>query len=132
MGRVKELLLDENYHGILNHDGSIRVAKHDAIMKIIHINILDGKYNDVLCYKGKKSYVCKIHKDLLKDMDYIETGDTGFVKFRKSQGWLVGFRKSKKHFVDNNIVVEGDLDLLEYFQQQKKLSDVYDSRIGDA
>jgi hypothetical protein len=32
-------------------------------------------------------------------------------------------------FVDNNIVIEGDETLLHYFQEQKRLSDVYDNGV---
>lgn len=130
MGKVKELdnAFKSNYHGIVDHDGCIKVAKYDTLATIKYINILDGKIHDVLV-KGKKNYTCKIHKDLQDVIMFLQIGDNGFVKFRKGEAWLVGFKKSEKNS-NSNLIGEGDLNLLEYFQEQKRLSDVYDSGVS--
>ena len=131
MGKIKEHdnAFKNNYHGILDHNGCIKVAGYDATGKIKYIRYDNDKIQDVLVKSGIKSYVAKIHKELLADMIYADVGDTAFVKFRKGKAYLTGFRKSKKHFVDNNIVIEGDETLLHYFQEQKRLSDVYDNGV---
>ena len=131
MGRVKEFgnAFKGNYHGILDHNGCIKVAGYDTSATIKYINIIDSQINDVLVKGTKKNYICKIHKDLKSDMVFCDIGDTGFIKFLKGTAWLVGFRKSKENFIKDNIdeeiVIEGDETLLHYFQEQKELSDVY-------
>lgn len=127
MGRIKEHdnAFKNNYHGILDHNGCIKVAGYDVTGKIKYIRYDKSKVQDVLVKTNIKSYVAKIHKELLADMIYADVGDTAFIKFKKGKAHLTGFRKSKKRFVDENIVIEGDETLLHYFQEQKKLSDVY-------
>lgn len=131
--KVKEQsnAFDGNYHGILDHTGAVKVAGYDKTATIKYINIAeDGNYIDVLV-KGTKVYRCDIHKDLLKEMCFCEIGDTAFIKTKsKSKFWLVGYRKAKSKFIEENIEFTGDMNLLDYFRQQKKLSDDY-SRLGD-
>lgn len=76
-----------NYHGKLNHDGSIRVAKGNVKAKIINI-----AENNVLV-KGHKpnSYVCAIHQALLEHMYLVTVGDTAFIRFKNGKPYLVGF-----------------------------------------
>ena len=135
MGKCKEYdsAFADNYFGVLDHNGCIKVAGYDTTATIKYINIIDGKFHDVLVKGKKKNYVCQIHKHLYSSMIYCDIGDTGFIKFRNGTAWLVGFRKSKKHFIDENIdeeiVLNGDEDLLYYFHQQKQISDVYGSGV---
>ena len=118
MGKMKELALDENYYGILDHNGKIQVAKHDVEQTVT------GIYNDEIAVKGVgKKYLCQIHKGLKDNICFLEAGDTAFVKFKKGVAWLVGFQKRPK--IDDEIVLEGDATLLEYFQQQKQVQNVY-------
>lgn len=138
MGKVKELdnAFKNNYHGILSHDGELKVAGYTTSATIKYINRnKNGDAVNVLIKGTDKNYIAEIHKDLKSDMVFCDIGDTGFIKFRKGTAWLVGFRKSKKHFIDENIdeeiVLNGDEDLLYYFQQQKQISDVYDSGVID-
>lgn len=117
MGRVKELdnAFTSNYHGILDHKGCIKVAGYDAEQTVTKI------LKDKIEVKGiGKKYQTEIHKNLKDSICFLEIGDTAFVKFRKGTAYLVGFQK--KQVVDEDIVIEGDSTLLEYFQEQKRLS----------
>ena len=123
----------ENYCGVLDHQGCIKVAGYDVPATIKYINIIDGECHDVLVKNSKKSYVAKIHKDLLENMIFCEIGDTAFIKFKQGKAWITGFRKAKDKWIKNNvdeeIVIEGDYTLLQYFQEQQRLSDFYDKGV---
>ena len=82
----------ENTDGILTHTGEIRVAKGGVEQRILDIN----DKGTVLVRGRKKSYVTLIHAKLLPLIRYAEKGDTGFIKFRKGEAFIVGFRKNKK------------------------------------
>ena len=82
----------ENYHGILTHNGEIKVAKGDVEQEIIYIDD-DGI---VLVDGGKKAYQTLIHDKLLSLIQYATPGDIGFVKFIKGESYIVGFRKNKR------------------------------------
>lgn len=131
MGKIKQYdnAFKGNYYGILDHNGVVKVAGYDTSATIKYINIIDGKFHDVLVKGTKKNYVCKIHKDLIDDMIYCQIGDTGFIKFKNNTAWIVGFRKQKSRWIEDNIVVEGDYNLLQYFQEQGRLSDIYDNGV---
>ena len=82
----------ENYHGILTHNGEIKVAKGDVEQKILYIDddgiiIVDG---------GKKAYQTIIHSKLLSLIQYATAGDTAFIKFIRGEAFIVGFRKNKR------------------------------------
>ena len=95
MGKVKERF-HENFDGILNHDGSLKVAKSEIIQPILHID------NRNVLVKGRKnSYIAEIHKDLYTFMIFVEKGDYAFIKWKKGKAWMVGFQKKKAH--DENI-----------------------------
>lgn len=116
MGRTKELdnAFKGNYHGILDHNGCIKVAGYDAeqtVMKILK--------NEIIVRGIGKKYICQIHKDLKDQIEFLDVGDTAFIKFRKGTAWMVGFQKTPKP--NEEIVIEGDATLLEYFQEQEKL-----------
>ena len=131
MGKIKQYdsAFKGNYHGIVDHNGCIKVAGYDTSATIKYINIIGGKFHDVLVKGTKKNYVCKIHKHLYSSMIYCDIGDTGFIKFHNGKAYLTGFRKSKSKWIEDEIVIEGDADLLAYFQEQGRLSDVYDSGV---
>ena len=75
----------------LTHNGEIKVAKCDVEQTILHIDD-----NGTVLVKGReKSYVTKIHAKLLSLMHYAAEGDIGFVKFRRGEAYIVGFRKNK-------------------------------------
>ena len=81
-----------NTDGILTHSGEIRVAKGGVQQKIL--NISD---NGTVLVKGrKKAYPTLIHAELLPLMDYVEKGDIGFIKFKRGEAFIVGFRKNVK------------------------------------
>ncbi len=82
----------ENYHGILTHNGEIKVAKGDVEHEILYIDD-DGI---VLVDGGKKAYQTLIHDKLLSLIQYATPGDIGFVKFIKGESYIVGFRKNKR------------------------------------
>ena len=82
----------ENTDGILTHSGEIRVAKGGVEQKILHIDD-----NGSVLVRGKKNaYPTLIHVKLLPLIQYAEKGDTGFIKFKKGEAFIVGFRKNKK------------------------------------
>lgn len=82
----------ENTDGILTHTGEIRVAKGGVEQRILDIN----DKGTVLVRGRKKSYVTLIHAKLLPLIRYAEKGDIAFIKFRKGEAFIVGFRKNKK------------------------------------
>ena len=97
MGRIKEndpiFSFNENYNGVLNHNGTFMVAKTPIKQEILHIN---GK--ESIRVKGRrKGYNCKIHKGMLSLLDFVEKGDIGFIKFRNGEAWFVGFQKKKSY-----------------------------------
>lgn len=81
----------DNYQGILTHKGEIKVAKGDVEQEILHID----DNGTVLVMGREKAYVTQIHAKLLSLMHYASKGDTGFVKFRRGEAYIVGFRKNK-------------------------------------
>ena len=81
----------DNYHGILTHNGEIKVAKCDVEQTILHID----DNGTVLVRGRKKAYTTQIHAKLLSLIQYAAKGDVGFVKFRRGEAFIVGFRKNK-------------------------------------
>ena len=81
----------DNYHGILTHKGEIKVAKGDVEQVILHID----DNGTVLVMGREKAYVTQIHAKLLPLIHYAAKGDIGFVKFRRGEAFIVGFRKNK-------------------------------------
>ena len=82
----------ENYHGILTHNGEIKVAKGDVEQEILYIDD-DGI---VLVKKKKKAYQTIIHEKLLSLIQYATEGDIGLIKFIRGEAFIVGFRKHKR------------------------------------
>ncbi len=99
MGKVKEFFsFDNNYHGVLNHDGTVKVAKTEIIQPILHINRdKQGNVINVLVKGRKKSYVAKIHKGMKGFMHFVDEEDCAFIKFQRGQAWMVGFQKKKSY-----------------------------------
>ena len=82
---------EDNYHGILTHKGEIKVAKGDVEQQILHIDD-----NGTVLVRGRKNtYATQIHVKLLPLIQYASKGDIGFVKFRRGEAFIVGFRKIK-------------------------------------
>ena len=88
---------EDNYHGILTHNGEIKVAKGDVEQIILHID----DSGTVLVKGRKSSYSTLIHAKLLPLINYATKGDTAFIKFKKGEAFIVGFRKKKR--VDSNV-----------------------------
>ena len=82
----------ENTEGILTHNGEIKVAKGDVKQKILNIS----DKGSVLVLGRKNSYKALIHAKLLPLIQYAEKGDIGFIKFKKGEAFIVGFRKNNK------------------------------------
>ena len=81
---------EDNYHGILTHSGEIKVAKFDVKQEILHIDD-----NGTVLVRGRgKAYIALIHVKLLPLIRYAERGDIGFIKFRRGESFIVGFRKN--------------------------------------
>lgn len=83
---------ENNYHGILTHNGEIKVAKGDVEQEILYIDD-DGI---VLVDGGKKAYQTIIHNKLLSLIQYAAEGDIGLIKFIRGEAFIVGFRKNKR------------------------------------
>lgn len=82
---------EDNYHGILTHNGEIKVAKCDVEQTILYIDD-----NGTVLVKGRnKAYTTQVHAKLLSLIHYASKGDIGFVKFRRGEAFIVGFRKNK-------------------------------------
>lgn len=88
---------EDNYHGILTHNGEVKVAKGDVEQQILHID----ENGTVLVRGKKKAYTTLIHVKLLPLIQYAAKGDIGFVKFRRGKAFIVGFRKNQR--VDSNV-----------------------------
>lgn len=82
----------ENTEGILTHNGEIKVAKGGVKQKILNI----GDEGNVLVMGRKNAYLALIHVKLLPLIQYAEKGDTGFIKFKKGEAFIVGFKKKEK------------------------------------
>ena len=82
---------ENNYHGILTHNGEIKVAKGDVEQEILHID----DNGTVLVMGREESYSTLIHVKLLPLIHYAAKGDVAFVKFRRGEAFIVGFRKNK-------------------------------------
>lgn len=87
----------DNYHGILTHNGEIKVAKGDVEQQILHIDD-----NGTVLVRGRKNtYPTLIHAKLLPLIQYAAKGDIAFVKFRRGEAFIVGFKKNRR--VDTNV-----------------------------
>ena len=108
MGKVKEQLFQqENFFGVLDHQGNLKVAKTPIRATILHINQAKNKdYISVLVKGNKKSYVAKIHKKLKRDMVFVEEGDCAWIKWKNGKAWMVGFQKRKAYH--NEIALESE------------------------
>ena len=111
MGRIKEQdnLFNDNYNGVLNHDGSILVAKTTVKQKILNIS-----KRSVLVQGRRNSYPAEIHKDMYSFMDFVEEGDMAYIKFRNGKAWFVGFQKNKS--VKNNVSIDTSESLTNFME----------------
>ena len=80
----------ENYDGILNHNGEIRVAKGGVEQKLLNVY---KDQNVLVKNKQGKSYVCDIHYKLKNMVRFAQKGDTAFIRFKMGKPYLIGFRK---------------------------------------
>ena len=88
---------EDNYNGILTHSGEIKVAKGDVEQKILHIDD-----NGTVLVRGRKNaYPTLIHVKLLPLIQYAAKGDIAFIKFRRGEAFIVGFRKNRE--ADSNV-----------------------------
>lgn len=82
----------ENTEGILTHDGEIKVAKGGIKQKILDIS----ENGSVMVRGRKKSYHALVHVKLLPLIQYANKGDTGFIKFKNGEAFIIGFKKNKR------------------------------------
>jgi hypothetical protein len=82
----------ENTEGILTHNGEIKVAKGGVKQKILDIS----EHGSVLVRGRKKSYHALIHVKLLPLIHYASKGDTGFIRFKNGEAFIIGFQKNKR------------------------------------
>lgn len=96
----------ENYHGILTHDGWTKVAKFIITAKILNIQ---RKTVTVKGKNGKGSYHCSVHKNLLKDIRFMQPNDDVGIKWNMGKPYIVAYRKAN---YDNSLgVVTGDCEV---------------------
>lgn len=81
-----------NADGILTHSGEIKVAKGGIRQKILNIN---QNRKTVLVKGVGNSYGATIHQELLPLIQYANKGDIAFVKFKKNEAFIVGFKKKQ-------------------------------------
>ena len=98
---------NENFHGILTHNGWVKVAKFSIIGSIKNIS-----NNDEIFVKTRTGKVhCDIHKDLKDDLKFMDIGDSVGVKWNCGKAYVVGYRKKNfDEFMGNNT---GDLPVSE-------------------
>ena len=82
----------ENTDGILTHSGEIKVAKGGVKQKILDI----GEHGSVLVRGRKNAYLALIHVKLQPLIQYAEKGDTGFIRFKNGEAFIIGFQKNNK------------------------------------
>ncbi len=106
----------ENFHGVLTHDGWIKVAKFHITGKILNIQ---GKKIQVK-HNGKNSYSCNVHKNLIKDIKYMDKGDTVGIKWNCGRPYVVAYRKATaEQIVDNptgDMPVSENMDWISFFK----------------
>lgn len=82
----------ENTDGILTHSGEVKVAKGGIKQKILNIS----EKGKVLVLGRKRAYAVDIHVKLLPLIHYAEKGDTGFIRFKNGEAFIIGFKKNIK------------------------------------
>lgn len=82
----------ENTEGILTHSGEIKVAKGGVKQRILNIS----DEGTVLVMGRKKSYTASTHVELQPLIQYAEKGDTGFIRFKNGEAYIIGFQKNKR------------------------------------
>lgn len=80
----------ENTEGILTHGGEVKVAKGGVKQKILNID----EYGTALVLGRKRAYTALIHAKLLPLIQFAEKGDTGFIKFKNGEAFIIGFQKN--------------------------------------
>ena len=93
----------ENYHGVLSHDGWIKVAKFTITAKIL--NIGNGKIR-VEGRTGKGNYTCELHKNLKDDLKFMAKNDQVGIKWNCGKPYVVAYRKA--NFDNSRSVDTGD------------------------
>lgn len=83
---------EENTDGILTHSGEIRVAKGGVKQKILNIS----EHGSVLVRGRKRAYHALVHAKLLPLIQYASKGDTGFIRFKNGEAFIIGFQKNKR------------------------------------
>ena len=82
----------KNTDGILTHSGEIRVAEGGVKQKILNISDQES----VLVRGRQRAYPVSIHAELLPLIQYAEKGDTGFIRFKNGEAFIIGFKKNVK------------------------------------
>ena len=88
---MTKAIFNENYDGILNHNGEIRVAKGGVEQKLLNV------YKDktvLVKNKNGKSYPCDIHYKLKTMIGFAKKGDTAFIRFKMGKPYIIGFRRN--------------------------------------
>lgn len=82
----------ENFHGVLDHEGWIKVAKFNIRARIKNIQG-NGKIQ-VRGNTGKGSYLCDVHKNLRKDIKFMDINDFVGIKWNMGRPYIVAYRKA--------------------------------------
>lgn len=114
---------NENYHGVLCHDGWIKVAKFKVASEILNIT---GKRIQVKT-NGNRSIICNVHKNLLKDIRYMDVGDTVGIKWNCGRPYIVAYRKASAQESSENNTGDGpvseNMDWMTFFRKMDMESD---------
>ena len=109
----------ENFHGVLCHDGWIKVAKFNVQATILNIQ---GKKIQAKTKKNK-SIICDIHKNLTKDIRYMDIGDSVGIKWNCGRPYVVAYRKAAaKDSVPaptGDGAVSENMDWIEFFNKME-------------
>ena len=92
---TKPSFYNNNYDGVICHDGWVKVAKSNITGKITNIQGNTIRVKSYHMKKGRMIQVnCLLHKRLLIDKKYLAINDTVSIKRNQSQYYIVGFRKA--------------------------------------
>ena len=90
---------ESNYHGLLDHDGWIKVAKANVKGEIL---FFDETHVRVKSKTGKYGYNCNIHKDIRELLYLLDIRDEALIKWKSGEPYFVGFRKRNHDKITQN------------------------------
>ena len=115
---MNRAVFNENYHGILTHDGWVKVAKFNITAKIL--NIQSNSKIQVRGNTGKGSYLCDVHKNLKKDVKFMDIDDLVGIRWNCGNPYIVGYKKSTAQEIEpaptGDMAVSENMDWITFFK----------------